>query len=224
MSSFILKIFAVVTMIIDHSGYVIFKQFTFFNYIGRTSLPLFAFQISEGYSHTRNIKKYLSRLFVFAIVSQIPFMLYEFSIGKSFSFNVLFSFCASLLCLIIYDKQKNKFISFALITVIAIISYYIKLAYAPFAIAIILIFYILKDRKLLMSICYITACILNYLPNLIKYNFYYKYIILCICTMLPIIPILLYNGKKGKSFKYFLYLFYPLHLLVLFLINKSILI
>ncbi len=222
MSSFILKIIAVVTMLFDHSGYIIFNGFSYFNYIGRISMPLFAFQISEGYTHTRDVKKYLFRLFTFAVISQIPFMLYEFSIGKEFSFNVIFTFCISLLCLIIYDKQKNKFISFALIILIAIISCYIKLAYAPFAIIIILIFSIFKNKKALMSICYITACILNYLPNLIKYNFYYKYIILCIFTILPILPILLYNGKKGKSFKYFLYLLYPLHLLVLFLINKYI--
>ena len=220
MSSFILKIIAVVTMIIDHFGYVVFKHFSYFNYIGRIALPLFAFQISEGYSHTRDIKKYLVRLFVFAIVSQVPFMLYEFCIGKEFSFNVLFTFCFALLALIIYDKQENKLVGLAIAILIAVISFFIKLAYAPFGIAIILIFYIFKDKKIYMTFIYILACILNYLPSLIQYNFYYKYIILCICTMLSIIPILLYNGKKGKDIKYFLYLFYPLHLLILFIINK----
>ena len=149
-------------------------------------------------------------------------MLYEFSIGKEFSFNVLFTFCVSLLALIIYDKQKNKLIGLVIAILIAIISYFIKLAYAPFGIAIILIFYIFKDKKIYMTLLYILACILNYLPNFIQYNFYYKYIILCVCTMLAIIPILLYNSKKGKSHKYFLYLFYPLHLLILFIINKYV--
>lgn len=222
MTSFIIKIIAVITMLFDHSGYVIFNSFSFFNYIGRIALPLFAFQISEGYSHTRDVKKYLSRLLVFAIISQIPFMLYEFSIGKEFSFNVLFTFCITLLALIIYDKQKNKFVGFAIAILIASISYFIRLAYAPLGIAIIFIFHIFKKRKVYMSLLYILACILNYLPNLIQYNFYYKYIILCICTFLPIIPILLYNGKKGKDFKYLLYLFYPLHLIILFLINRYI--
>ena len=149
-------------------------------------------------------------------------MLYEFSVGKEFSFNVLFTFCISLLALIIYDKQKNKLVGLAIAILIAVFSYFIKLAYAPFSIAIILIFYIFKDKKIYMTLLYILACILNYLQNLIQYNFYYKYIILCISTILPIIPILLYNHKKGKSLKYFLYLFYPLHLLVLFLINRYV--
>ena len=43
MSSFLLKIIAIITMFIDHVGYVIFGNFSFFNYIGRLSFPIFAF-------------------------------------------------------------------------------------------------------------------------------------------------------------------------------------
>ena len=59
MNSFILKIIACITMFIDHVGYAIFNGPSWFNYIGRIAFPIFAFQISEGYAHTRNIKKYL---------------------------------------------------------------------------------------------------------------------------------------------------------------------
>ena len=43
MKSFILKIIAVTTMLIDHSGYLIFNGFSFMNYIGRLAFPIFAF-------------------------------------------------------------------------------------------------------------------------------------------------------------------------------------
>ena len=57
MNSFVLKLIACITMFIDHIGYVVFNgESSFFNYIGRLSFPIFAFQISEGYLHTRNIK------------------------------------------------------------------------------------------------------------------------------------------------------------------------
>ena len=71
MSSFVLKIIAVTTMLIDHSGYLIFGGFSFMNYIGRLAFPIFAFLITEGYIHTSNIKKYFFRLLVFAIISQL---------------------------------------------------------------------------------------------------------------------------------------------------------
>ena len=61
MSSFVLKIIAVITMFIDHLGYTIFGKFSYLNYIGRISFPIFAFQISEGYIHTKNLKKYFMR-------------------------------------------------------------------------------------------------------------------------------------------------------------------
>ena len=44
MSSFVLKIIAVITMFIDHLGYTLFGKFSYLNYVGRISFPIFAFQ------------------------------------------------------------------------------------------------------------------------------------------------------------------------------------
>ena len=76
MTSFILKIIAMATMVVDHFGDVYFKQISWMNLIGRIAFPIFAFQVSEGYLHTKNLKKYFLRLFLFALVSQLPFMLF----------------------------------------------------------------------------------------------------------------------------------------------------
>ena len=86
MSAFVLKIIAIITMFIDHIGYIFSNgKISYFNYIGRLAFPIFAFQISEGYLHTKNLKKYFLRLFLFALISQIPFMLYEKIITDKFS-------------------------------------------------------------------------------------------------------------------------------------------
>ena len=58
MTSFVLKIIAMITMCIDHVGNAYFHHATFMNLIGRIAFPIFAFQISEGYIHTKNLKKY----------------------------------------------------------------------------------------------------------------------------------------------------------------------
>ena len=57
MSSFVLKIIALISMFIDHLGYTLYQKFSNFNYIGRIAFPIFAFQISEGYKHTHSKKK-----------------------------------------------------------------------------------------------------------------------------------------------------------------------
>ena len=66
MSAFVLKIIACITMFIDHLGYAVFHgEASWFNYVGRLAFPIFAFQISEGYIHTKNLKKYFYRLVIF---------------------------------------------------------------------------------------------------------------------------------------------------------------
>ena len=109
MSSFVLKIIAVVTMFIDHLGYIIWGRVTFFNYIGRLAFPIFAFQISEGYLHTKNLKKYFLRLIIIAIVSQIPYSLFLSTYSNDYtSPNIFFTLISGLLSITIYDKLKEK--------------------------------------------------------------------------------------------------------------------
>lgn len=106
MTSFILKIIACITMFLDHIGYVIYGKLSWFNYIGRIAFPIFAFQISEGYVHTKNLKKYFFRLLIFAFVSQIPFMLFSSSFSNSISLNIFFTLFLGLLAIFLYDKIK----------------------------------------------------------------------------------------------------------------------
>ena len=64
MSACVLKIIAIISMTFDHMSYLIFGEFSFMNYIGRIAFPIFAYQITEGYIHTHNLKKYFFRLFI----------------------------------------------------------------------------------------------------------------------------------------------------------------
>ena len=109
MTSFVLKIIALITMFIDHSGYVFVGSFSFCNFIGRIAFPIFAFQISEGYKHTKNLKKYFLRLGIFALISQIPFSLFSFKYhgGNILILNVFFTLFLGLLSIYLYDYINN---------------------------------------------------------------------------------------------------------------------
>ena len=110
MTSFTLKIIALITMFIDHLGYAIFNKFSFFNYIGRVAFPIFAFQISEGFHYTKNVKKYFARLLLFAMFSQIPFMLFLSIFSNNiYKLNVFFTLFLGLFSIYIYDKIINSF-------------------------------------------------------------------------------------------------------------------
>ena len=85
LSGFDLKIIAVITMIIDHAGAFLFPQAKILRIIGRISFPIFAFLICEGYEHTKDVKKYMLRLLLFAVISE-PFFDLAMS-GTIFSLN-----------------------------------------------------------------------------------------------------------------------------------------
>lgn len=217
MSSFVLKIIAVITMFIDHLGYTIFGKFSFFNYLGRIAFPIFAFQISEGYSHTKNLKKYFLRLLSFAIISQIPFMLFHSIISSNFCLNIFFTLLLGLLSIYIYDKCKYKFIGILCGIFLSFIAQITNCDYGAYGVAIILIFYIFKNNIISSSIFFIIATMAKYFIPCVKYGVFIKeYLYLFICTIIPTLFIVLYNGKKGKNTKYLLYLFYPIHLLLLY--------
>ena len=67
-----LKLIAFVTMTIDHIGAVFFPEVIVLRIIGRIAFPLFAYCLVVGYFYTRDVKKYLGRIFLLALFSQ-PF-------------------------------------------------------------------------------------------------------------------------------------------------------
>ena len=81
MSVFLMKILAVISMLIDHTAIVLFPRFIDVSVymamraIGRFAFPVFAFLIVNGYERTRDVKRYLTRLLAFAVISQIPYVL-----------------------------------------------------------------------------------------------------------------------------------------------------
>lgn len=217
MSAFVLKIIAVLTMFIDHIGYVINDgQFSYFNYIGRIAFPIFAFQISEGYIHTKNLKKYFLRLFLFAIISQVPFMLFDSIITTEINLNVFFTLLLGLFAILVYDKCKYKIIGVFVALLIGLLAQFSNCDYGFYGVAIILIFYMCKNNFINSSLFFIFATAIRYLIPIIKYGLYPAYFHLFLCTCIGLIFIASYNGKKGKDTKYLLYLFYPIHLLLIY--------
>ena len=232
MTSFVLKVIAMITMVIDHLGNAWLKHTTEMNVIGRIAFPIFAFQISEGYTHTKNLKKYFFRLTLFAFLSQIPFMLFRSLYTTGFALNIFFTLTVGLLAIFCYDKftsstlsfVKNEKINWTIKHLLGIfpailfgfIAEYACFDYGFFGIATIFLFYIFRNHKFWMCSSFTLACIIKYGLNIYLYGYHYLYVLLGLFTALSLVFICLYNGKQGKKIKYFLYAFYPVHLLLLY--------
>lgn len=215
MTSFILKIIALISMVCDHAGYIIFDGFSFMNYIGRLSFPVFAFLITEGYIHTNNLKRYFSRLLIFAIISQLPYMLL---FNDSLTLNILFTLTLGLLAITVYNKLNNKLFGISFVILFSVLASLLHFDYGWFGIAIIFIFYIFKTQKIYLNMLFSFTVFTNYFYYFAK-TLRVEYLFIILCCVLSLIPINLYNGKKGKNTKYLLYIFYPLHLIILYALS-----
>lgn len=222
MNSFELKMIAIATMLIDHIGAVFLTPNTtiylIFRSIGRLAFPIFAFLLVEGFHHTRDPKKYLIRLGMFALISEIPFDLAfygDFYWGHQ---NIFFTLFLGLLLIMVMNDIERRFpkniitsnaINALLIISFCIIAFLLKTDYNFLGILLITAFYLFRGSKMLLvlSILLIFGTPIGDIS---------------ILATLSMVFIALYNGKKGKSMKYFFYAFYPAHLLILFLISKYV--
>lgn len=226
MSVFVLKIIACISMLFDHLGYVFYGKVSWMNCIGRLAFPIFAFLVTEGYVHTKNLKKYILRMFIFALISQIPFMLFCSIFSTAKEFNVIFTLLFGLIVITIFDKY-NKILGVISAVILGLVAEYFKFDYGIYGVSIILIFYIFKNNIKYLSFFFILATICRYIFFVIplaKYgliiflNYLPLYIFLCCSTLCSLMLIIFYNKEQGKKLKYLFYIFYPAHLLLLYLI------
>lgn len=68
-----LHIIAMTFMLMDHLWATLLPAQDWLTCISRIAFPVFAFMTVEGYFHTHNLKKYMLRLLLFALISEIPF-------------------------------------------------------------------------------------------------------------------------------------------------------
>lgn len=213
----VLKYIAFVSMFIDHFNKAIITPLlnyqqplvfisSLFDIIGRIAFPIFAFMIVEGFYKTKSRWKYLRNLLVFAVISEIPYDMFQSKVFvNNRSQNIMWALALGLFTLIIVDnlkeKIKNKYIwilvSIIIVAINAIIATLLSFDYDYYSIIIIFILYIFYDKRLVGSL-------LSYLV-----------IIKEIYAILGFAIINLYNGEKGKQNKLFNYLFYPVHLFIL---------
>ncbi len=226
MSSNKLKLIAILTMVVDHIGYVLFPEILMLRIIGRLAFPIFTFLIAEGYFHTSHVNKYMLRLGVFAIISEIPFDL-AFH-GKFLEFhsqNIFFTLFLGLLAIKTYHyfKEESKILSIGSLILMCMISFVLKTDYYVFGVLIIFFFDRLRHRYALkMLVAAVLLCGLTIVIGLSKADFSlagtYQ-----IFSLGSLVLIHFYKGEFGRripGLKLALYIFYPLHLIIIHFIDR----
>lgn len=214
-----LKTFAIISMLIDHTGAVLFPEMLILRIIGRLAFPIFAFLLVEGYFHTRDVQKYLTRLSIFAILSEVPFDLAFYGTVWHFEHqNIFFTLFLGLWGIYFIDKFKDTqpkkgqllFWGLALISILLFTDYII------FGMLTVYFFHRYRDQKV-RAMLNVSAVhiLLGMLGSGLFGGTFNAGIFIQVLATLSMVLIGFYNGEKGRSMKYVFYAFYPVHLLLL---------
>ncbi len=230
-----LKILAMVFMLCDHMWATVIHGNDWLTCVGRLAFPIFAFQIAEGYAHTRDPKAYRRRLLVWALISEIPFNLMTGGwLINPLHQNVLFTFWLSLIIIGRIDKaqERSGFMGWLMTLVWLALGYVLGFVgfvdYFGYGVFMTAGFYLFRRSRInqffMMAVVNILWMKGLVYPVMI---FGQEWLIpQQAFALLALIPIWLYNGEQGpynKTIRRLCYAFYPAHILILSLIGMFVL-
>ena len=235
LSAAALHIIAMTFMLMDHLWATLLPAQEWLTCVGRLAFPIFAFMTVEGYFHTHNLQKYLRRMLVFAVLSEIPFdLMYGGTWFYPVHQNVIWTLLLGLLGIHRMEKARKKqklafyVLTVALVVVLgAVLGTLGMVDYYGAGVLTMFVFYLFRGRKWwcflgqLLALYWVNVELLSGL--MYQVNILGTEIELCQqgLALLALIPIWLYRGRQGyhsRPFQYTCYAFYPVHMLVLVMV------
>ncbi len=236
MSVFCIKLIAAASMLLDHTGMILFPDVQWLRIVGRLALPLYALCIAEGFRHTRNRFKYFLRIFILGALCQVVY----FFVSSTPYLGILITFSLSIVLLVLSDALLcackglkdpishllEKIFKHTLPRPVSISICILMLTFGLVSV-IILNHFIRVDY----GISGVLFPVLVYLGGTCRWGRFGgaaagTVMLACnlegsatprIWSLLALAPLALYNGKPGKyKLKYFFYIFYPAHLVLLY--------
>lgn len=211
LNSFHLKNIALVTMIIDHLGSVFFDDIAIFRIIGRIAFVLYAFLLVNGIKYTSDISKYLKKLFIWGIISEIPYdLVFNDSFFSLKSQNIFFTLFLGALGIHLYKIHESILYRILVFTFGILLGYVLKVDYSWYGVSLIYGMYLVRKFELL-KFGFIQGISTFYAVCAINLTQFFAFI--------GILPIYLYNGKQGKKTGNIYYSYYAIHLLIFYIIK-----
>ena len=247
MTTFSLKLTAVVLMTLDHIGLYIPAAPAWLRWLGRGAYPLFLFCMVQGYAHTRSRKRYLLRLYLLSLFMTALglFLNTRFLPEGGFgNHNIFLSlFLSGVLISPVELCQRARKQAGLLLGAVALVQVFYgllpwllpaarnlsgdvltgvvpNLAVNEFGfefIALGLAMYFLRDRREALAAVYLVFCIYQFSAEALYGVFPVQWM------MVLALPLMLrYNGERGRGWKWFFYVYYPAHTCLLFLLARGL--
>ncbi len=228
----IIKYFAMAAMLLNHianvfltMGSPLYEALVDIGYFTAITMCYF---LVEGYQYTHSKMSYGARLFLFAVISQIPFAMAfrdHFGVGL----NMIFTLFVCFLILVVREKVQNPVLRVLLVVFLVFVTMFSD--WQLFAALFTVMFDAWRGDRKKIWLAYVIAAVSFGAMQLIGYSQFFSVQKAAVCTAGAVCGILVsgiviqcfYNGERAKYgrkiSKWFFYLFYPLHLTVLALLN-----
>lgn len=229
-----LKLIAIIAMTIDHATDLLYPCFPSepiplaLHFIGRLTAPIMWFFVCEGYHYTKDVRKYMLRLGIFAFISHFA---YCFGFGISLNpleggiFNrtsVMYPLFIAVVVLYIEDhsERMKKWQKTALQTILILSAFSADWS----CIAVLAILGMYRERgNLEKQMLKMSGWVFVY--GIVSWFFVSKTYAVELVGVLMVYPVLkLYNGERGKAkwMKWFFYAYYPAHLIIIGIIRLAV--
>lgn len=223
-----LKWIAILSMLIDHIGATLIENGIYVSgsytsawvaadlvlrSVGRLAFPIFCFLLVQGFLHTKDMRKYLLRLMLFGVLSEIPFDLAFQRSYMDWNYqNVYFTLLLGLLAIWLWQRMDgpgfHRVLAAAAALACVALAWLGKTDYGGWGVALIVVLYLLRDKPLWRNLAAAAALAA---ANLLEVFGYFDFLLFRS-----------YNGERGRQPKYLFYVFYPLHIGALALIRYLI--
>ena len=212
MTAFTIKLIAITSMLIDHAGAVFDLHFGF-RVVGRIAFPLFVYLIACGCRHTKSMEKYMLRLGIFALISEIPF---DLAFNQQIDFlndtNIFYTLWLGVACIYIVQKIRHIpylwILSFAPVAAAMMAANWFGSDYGARGVLLIFLVWAVSDFKTIQLGIIAAFMFLLYFAN----------VNLLAASLIAVPIIAMANNKLGPPAKWVFYWTYPGHLLLFALI------
>lgn len=246
-----IKYLVIIFMIFSHMDFLYTDgSFLYFfsRFLSRTTAPAMAYFLVDGYFYTRDVKKYLSRLAIFSLISWPIFTYFETgsfrliylaeglvddqpalflkNMGTSLVISrasVISTLVFCLLAVIIMDSKKlNNGVKAVLVLLCMWLAELTDWGWL--LVAFCVVFYVFRnDHRLMWAVYAVVSlmyCMRMYPDNLFLMNFSLGFRAYRLGTLL-VIPLLefVFNGQPGRKSKFNKYFFYVFYPLHLLLLG-----
>lgn len=192
-----IRLLGLLSMTINHAALVLAPGWLPGYVFGRFAAPIFFYLLAQGEKRTHNYWRYIIRLAIFGIISQLLLILIDFDYGRG---NILLSLAFALLSLRYIQRSFLWIFPFAAGAII------LNLDYSAWAIWSVWLFSWFCPRSVAWWGLWILGSV--------AYTIYSGFVPQLLGVFVPVL-IILYQNWDFKMPKMFGYCFYPLHWLAL---------